>query len=141
LWWFFFFFILTRDRELKLERIKTNRRLKEKPRRLRKGLVENQTREKTDYPRHFVLTDASWTKSNQTVSSSIIDHQSSIGKQFGEASVRLGHKSLRTLMKRSSSWYLPGDLFMNQVLGSLLCYLAAALGLFFYLFSPEPAAG
>ena len=26
------------------------------------------------------------------------------------ASVRLGHKSLRTLMKRSSSWYLPGDL-------------------------------
>ena len=54
--------------------------------------------------------DASWTKSNQTVSSSIIDHQSSIGKQFGEASVRLGHKSLRTLMKRSSSWYLPGDL-------------------------------
>jgi hypothetical protein len=25
-----------------------------------------------------------------------------------EASVRLGHKSLRTLMKRSSSWYLPG---------------------------------
>ena len=25
-------------------------------------------------------------------------------------SVRLGHKSLRTLMKRSSSWYLPGDL-------------------------------
>ena len=24
------------------------------------------------------------------------------------ASVRLGHKSLRTLMKRSSSWYLPG---------------------------------
>ena len=26
-----------------------------------------------------------------------------------EASVRLGHKSLRTLMKRSSSWYLPGD--------------------------------
>jgi hypothetical protein len=28
---------------------------------------------------------------------------------FGnQASVRLGHKSLRTLMKRSSSWYLPG---------------------------------
>ena len=26
-----------------------------------------------------------------------------------EASVRLGHKSLRTLMKRSSSWYLPGE--------------------------------
>ena len=24
------------------------------------------------------------------------------------SSVRLGHKSLRTLMKRSSSWYLPG---------------------------------
>ena len=27
---------------------------------------------------------------------------------LSEASVRLGHKSLRTLMKRSSSWYLPG---------------------------------
>merc|ERR1712070_31716 len=27
---------------------------------------------------------------------------------FFLASVRLGHKSLRTLMKRSSSWYLPG---------------------------------
>ena len=25
-----------------------------------------------------------------------------------EASVRLGHKRLRTLMKRSSLWYLPG---------------------------------
>ena len=28
---------------------------------------------------------------------------------LSEASVRLGHKSLRTLMKRSSSWYLPGE--------------------------------
>merc|ERR1712194_169232 len=27
------------------------------------------------------------------------------------ASVRLGHKSLRTLMKRSSCWYLPGEHF------------------------------
>ena len=32
-----------------------------------------------------------------------------------EASVRLGHKSLRTLMKRSSSWYLPGDLFISSL--------------------------
>ena len=29
---------------------------------------------------------------------------------FSGASVRLGHKSLRTLMKRSSSWYLPGSI-------------------------------
>jgi len=27
------------------------------------------------------------------------------------ASVRLGHKTLRTFMKRSSLWYLPGDVF------------------------------
>ena len=33
-----------------------------------------------------------------------------------EASVRLGHKSLRTLMKRSSSWYLPGDRLSNFIL-------------------------
>jgi hypothetical protein len=26
-----------------------------------------------------------------------------------KAAVRLGHKTLRTLMKRSSLWYLPGD--------------------------------
>ena len=32
-----------------------------------------------------------------------------------EASVRLGHKSLRTLMKRSSSWYLPGDFIFNSL--------------------------
>jgi len=31
-----------------------------------------------------------------------------------EASVRLGHKSLRTLMKRSSSWYLPGVQRINH---------------------------
>ena len=29
-------------------------------------------------------------------------------KEKREATVRLGHKRLRTLMKRSSSWYLPG---------------------------------
>jgi hypothetical protein len=34
-------------------------------------------------------------------------------RHISEASVRLGHKSLRTLMKRSSSWYLPGDLFID----------------------------
>ena len=34
------------------------------------------------------------------------------GKGSG-TSVRLGHKSLRTFMKRSSSWYLPGVLFIT----------------------------
>ena len=38
-------------------------------------------------------------------------------------SVRLGHKSLRTLMKRSSSWYLPGVLFIKfSCLGSCVSW-------------------
>ena len=37
-----------------------------------------------------------------------------VRKREREASVRLGHKSLRTLMKRSSSWYLPGDFIFNS---------------------------
>ena len=45
-----------------------------------------------------------------------IDRRSDVG----EASVRLGHKSLRTLMKRSSSWYLPGDLSPTKNLSSPL---------------------
>jgi hypothetical protein len=36
------------------------------------------------------------------------DRDESDDRFENEASVRLGHKSLRTLMKRSSSWYLPG---------------------------------
>ena len=51
---------------------------------------------------------------------------------LSEASVRLGHKSLRTLMKRSSSWYLPGgnvDLFIHQVLRDFLRLLPALGGL------------
>ena len=34
------------------------------------------------------------------------------GKRKEESSVRLGHNRLRTLMKRSSLWYLLGELFI-----------------------------
>ena len=43
-----------------------------------------------------------------------------IPKDFGavikESSVRSGHKTLRTFMKRSSLWYLPGEI-SSQMLG------------------------
>ena len=51
-----------------------------------------------------------------------------------EASVRLGHKSLRTLMKRSSCWYLPGDFFVVLLffIDDGLCCLDDLLSLSYY---------
>ena len=43
---------------------------------------------------------------NQKTNRQMMRRQEEVNSK--EASVRLGHKSLRTLMKRSSSWYLPG---------------------------------
>ena len=63
----------------------------------------------------------------QVVSSLII-----IG--FSGASVRLGHKSLRTLMKRSSSWYLPGSIYSLGLFLSLLsCVMSDEMSLVSWL--------
>ena len=48
-----------------------------------------------------------------------------------EASVRLGHKSLRTLMKRSSCWYLPGD-NLTSASGRFIKAISQASCPFFY---------
>ena len=45
-------------------------------------------------------------------------------------SVRLGHKSLRTLMKRSSSWYLPGG---RYGLRNWPLHLKKVLSIYFFI--------